>query len=76
MKKRILTVLAVLIIIAIIVGFIVIRNNNTSTNDENTIIKMNEVTRSVFYAPQYVAISNGYFKNYGIEIDLSTGQRS
>ncbi|MCI8641619.1 MAG: ABC transporter substrate-binding protein [Clostridia bacterium] len=35
---------------------------------------MNEVTRSVFYAPQYVAINNGYFKDYGIEIELTTGQ--
>ena len=35
---------------------------------------MNEVTRSVFYAPQYVAINNGYFKDYNIEIDLTTGQ--
>ncbi len=35
---------------------------------------MNEVTRSVFYAPQYVAINNGYFKDYGIDIELMTGQ--
>ena len=31
---------------------------------------MNEVTRSVFYAPQYVAISEGYFEDEGIDIDL------
>ena len=35
---------------------------------------MNEVTRSVFYAPQYVAINNGYFLENGIEIELTTGQ--
>ena len=29
-----------------------------------------EVTHSVFYAPMYVAIENGYFESEGIEIDL------
>lgn len=77
MKKKIILGVVILVIVAIIVGFIAIRNNNDNTkNDGNILIKMNEVTRSVFYAPQYVAINNGYFKEYGIEIDLTTGQRS
>ena len=33
-----------------------------------------EVTRSVFYAPQYVAIAQGYFKEKGIEVEITTGQ--
>lgn len=33
-------------------------------------IKLAEVARSVFYAPQYVAITNGYFEDEGLEIDL------
>lgn len=35
-------------------------------------IRLSEVVRSVFYAPQYVAINQGFFEEYGIEIDLST----
>nr|MBK5234849.1 ABC transporter substrate-binding protein [Clostridium sp.] len=35
-------------------------------------IKLNEVVRSIFYAPMYAAISEGFFKEEGIEIDLST----
>lgn len=35
-------------------------------------VKLSEVVRSVFYAPQYVAISQGFFKESGIEIELST----
>ena len=50
------------------------QKNNKKTDSNATVIKMNEVTRSVFYAPQYVAINNGYFKDYNIEIDLTTGQ--
>ena len=74
MKKKIIISVLILIIIAIVVGVLIIKKQNNNTNGENVVIKMNEVTRSVFYAPQYVAINNGYFKNYGIEIELSTGQ--
>ena len=74
MKKKIIIVVAILVIVAVIVGVIVTKNNSKNTNNGATVIKMNEVTRSVFYAPQYVAINNGYFKDYGIEIDLTTGQ--
>ena len=44
--------------------------------DSNTLttIRLNEVTRSVFYAPMYAAINNGYFKDNGISIELTTGQ--
>lgn len=37
-------------------------------------VKLNEVVRSIFYAPMYVAINKGFFKDEGIEIELSTGQ--
>lgn len=37
-------------------------------------IRLNEVVRSIFYAPMYAAINQGFFKEQGIEIDLSTGQ--
>jgi len=40
--------------------------------DENT-IRINEVTHSIFYAPLYVAINNGYFSEYGYKIELTNG---
>jgi len=36
-------------------------------------IRLWEVTHSIFYAPQYVAIYEGYFKEEGIDIELSNG---
>lgn len=39
-----------------------------------TTVRLNEVTRSVFYAPMYAAINNGYFKDNGISVELTTGQ--
>ena len=40
--------------------------------DEVQVVRLSEVTRSVFYAPQYVAIELGFFEDEGIEIDLVT----
>lgn len=39
-------------------------------------VNLVEVVRSIFYAPQYVAISQGYFKDEGLDIRLSTAQGS
>ena len=42
-------------------------------NEEGlTTVRVSEVTRSVFYAPQYVAIELGFFADEGIHIDLIT----
>ena len=43
--------------------------------DEGTLkdVTLNEVAHSIFYAPQYVAIENGYFEDEGINLKLVTG---
>lgn len=74
MKKK---VFIVLIVISIAMAFSVvgiIANQKKRDKQKLETIKVNEVTRSVFYAPQYVAINNGYFKENGMEIELTTGQ--
>ena len=38
-----------------------------------TKLTLNEVAHSIFYAPQYVAIENGYFEEEGIDLELVTG---
>ena len=35
-------------------------------------VELNEVTRSVFYAPQYVAITKGFFAEEGLDVNLTT----
>lgn len=39
---------------------------------ETTKVRVAEVTRSLFYTPQYVAIEKGFFKDEGLSIDLKT----
>ena len=74
MSKRTITyIVIILIMLVIAIGVFIAQKQNNSTEELKT-IKVNEVTRSVFYAPQYVAINNGYFKENGMEIELSTGQ--
>ncbi len=46
-----------------------------SSEKEEGLTKLNvcEVTHSLFYAPQYVAISEGFFAEEGLELELSNG---
>lgn len=43
------------------------------TLPESTKVILNEVAHSIFYAPMYVAIEEGYFEDEGIELELVTG---
>ncbi len=83
--KKIITI--AIIVALVLIGIIcIIQANRNSKNTVNTIetvttkekepkvISVNEVTRSVFYSPQYAAIALGYFEENGIKIELTTGQ--
>lgn len=81
MRKKTIKLLSALICAFICVGLFTGCNKNKTSDKENqgnkdkiTTIRLNEVTRSIFYAPMYAAISEGFFEEEGIEIELSTGQ--
>ena len=46
------------------------------SGDDKKTIRVNQVTNSIFYAPLYVAINNGYFEDEGYKIDLTTAEGS
>jgi NitT/TauT family transport system substrate-binding protein len=48
--------------------------NNTEKSNSEKIekVRLVEVTRSIFYAPEYVAIAKGFFKEESLEVELST----
>ena len=75
MKKWIIAVIIIAAIVGIITSVVIsTKKNNELQTKGITTVKVNEVTRSVFYSPQYVAIALGYFKDKGINIELTTGQ--
>ena len=51
----------------------IINTDKTSKEETLTPVTLNEVAHSIFYAPQYVAIENGYFADEGINLTLVTG---
>lgn len=72
--KRIAAIFSVIAIIgATFMGCGKVNNKRTESTNLKT-IRLNEVVRSVFYAPMYVAINEGFFEEEGLAIDLSTGQ--
>lgn len=73
-KKIVITAIIVILIIALAIGIFIVKEKNRNNEEELKTIAVSEVTRSVFYAPQYVAISQGFFEEKGMEIELSTGQ--
>lgn len=44
-----------------------------SAQGDMTKVVLNEVAHSIFYAPMYVAIEEGYFEEEGIDLELVTG---
>ena len=83
-KKYLIVGLIILLVLVIgVLAFFLTKDNDAkvSTNVEKTEkpiettkVRVNEVTRSVFYAPQYVAIAKGFMKEEGIDVELTTGQ--
>ena len=65
MKKK-LFIFIFIIIIFLISSIIFSRKNNENT----TKLTVAEVAHSIFYAPQYVALHNNYFKDEGLDVEI------
>lgn len=71
MKRKIVIFILGGILIFVIAALVLFDlNKGDSKKEKNTKITLAEVTHSIFYAPQYVAIEKGYFEEVGIDIDL------
>lgn len=73
MKRTIMYIFIAIIIVALVFSVGLLKEKDNSDSNLKT-IQLNEVTRSVFYAPQYVAIENGYFEEQGLKLEITTGQ--
>lgn len=69
MKKRIIALLSLaLLLLPVLSGC-----GSKPVQGSGTKVVLNEVAHSIFYAPMYVAIEEGYFAEEGLELDLITG---
>lgn len=66
MKKKLLTIIFMLIIFAI-ASMVMFKKDK---NNQLEKVKVAEVAHSIFYAPQYVSIHNNYFKDEGLDVEL------
>ncbi len=64
--KKIFIAIVGLIVISLITTFLIL----DSKKSDLVKVRLAEVTHSIFYAPQYVAIEKGYFEEEGIDIEL------
>lgn len=72
MKKKFITLL-----LSSLCAFSLLAGCGSKTEDadagQNTPVTLNEVAHSIFYAPLYVAIEEGYFAQEGIDLTVVTG---
>ena len=70
MKKKIfISIFCCLLLLAVCA---VLFNNNATKKTNLKIVKVAEVTHSIFYTPLYVADSLGYFEDEGINLEIIT----
>lgn len=71
MKKNILYYCLFFVLVFLMVGSLFLDFNHSKKNDnKRTKVTLAEVAHTIFYAPQYIAIEKGYFKEVGIDIEL------
>lgn len=69
MRKRII---ALLLTMAFAITSLIACSKEETQNQELTKVVLSEVAHSIFYAPMYVAIEEGYFAEEGIDLELVT----
>jgi len=70
MKKK---CISLCLCLALILGALYGCGKGSADSQGLTKVTLNEVAHSIFYAPQYVAIEEGYFAEEGIDLNLVTG---
>lgn len=72
MKKKIFFYLLCSILLFILISSVIFNINKKNSDKKEKVqkITLSEVAHTIFYAPMYVAIENGYFRDEGIDIEL------
>ena len=65
LKKTIAILLVALLVCVAVVA--------TACDKKDNVVRVNEVTHSLFYMPQYLAMALGYFEEEGLEVEVTNG---
>jgi len=71
LKKTIVYIVVILVIFVLACAVLFNFNKKDDNSKELEHVRLAEVAHSIFYAPMYVAIEEGYFEDVGIDIELS-----
>lgn len=71
MKKTIVYIVVILVIFTLACAVLFNFNKKDDDGKDLETVRLAEVAHSIFYAPMYVAIEEGYFEEVGIDIELS-----
>ena len=66
MKRYLAIALAALLLCIALTAFV-------GCKEDEDVIRLNEVTHSLFYAPQYLAMALGYFEEEGLTVEITNG---
>ena len=66
--KKILTIILVLLLV------VTAALSLAACKGNGDVIRLNEVTHSLFYTPQYLAMALGYFEEEGVSVEVTNGQ--
>lgn len=73
MKKKTCKIMALAFAVLFCLTLLPACGKDAANTKATTKVTLNEVAHSIFYAPMYVAIENGYFAEEGIDLTLVTG---
>lgn len=58
------------LIVTLIVSIVCVSSGCSKTDSDLTKVNVSEVAHSIFYAPQYVALEEGYFEEEGLDVKI------
>ncbi|ULT56031.1 ABC transporter substrate-binding protein [Neobacillus drentensis] len=72
MKKWMKISFSLLLISVLMISLAACNSDSGTKTKKLEKVRIAEVTRSIFYAPQYVALAKGFFKDEGLDVTLTT----
>ena len=72
--KKIILICSIMIILALGITFGINTQKKNNKDSDLKKVTLTEVTHSIFYAPQYLADALGYFKDEGLDVEITLSQ--